>query len=128
MENIKIGRTENTPAIDFNFVDNQFAIRGESYPEDVPSFFGPVLSALEKHLKEMSSGKVEFNFELVYFNSTSAKVVMRLFDLLDRTAGHGVDVVINWHFQADDDNMQELGEEFSEDLESATFNMCPVSE
>lgn len=124
MENIKIGRTDRSPEIDFNFSDNKFAIRGESYPEDVPSFFGPPISALERHLKEMSGGSVEFNFELIYFNSTSAKVVMRLFDLLEATAKQGVEVVVNWHFLTDDDNMQELGEEFSEDLEAATFNMC----
>lgn len=125
METIKIDRTDRTPEIDFNFSTNRFALRGESYPEDVPTFFGPHISALEKHLKGMSDGQVEFNFELIYFNSTSAKVVMKLFDMLEETAANGVAVVINWHYQADDDNMQELGEEFGEDLSAATFRMCP---
>ncbi|MBF0178427.1 MAG: DUF1987 domain-containing protein [Magnetococcales bacterium] len=126
MENIKIDATERTPAIDFNFADNRFSMRGESYPEDVPTFFGPPLSALESHLRGMQAGYVEFDFEMIYFNSTSAKVVMKLFDLLEKTAGQGVAVTVNWRFAEDDDNMQELGEEFGEELQAATFNMCAL--
>ncbi|MBF0293865.1 MAG: DUF1987 domain-containing protein [Magnetococcales bacterium] len=126
MENIKIDATERTPAIDFNFADNRFSLRGESYPEDVPTFFGPALSALESHLRALQAGYVEFDFELIYFNSTSAKVVMKLFDLLEKTAGQGVAVTVNWRFAEDDDNMKELGEEFGEELQEATFNMCAL--
>ncbi|MEO5333057.1 MAG: DUF1987 domain-containing protein [Magnetococcus sp. YQC-5] len=126
MNNIKIERTDRTPEIDFNFVDNVFAMRGESYPEDVPTFFGPPISALETHLKGMQDGEVAFHFEMIYFNSTSAKVVMKLFELLEESAASGIKVTINWHYAADDDNMEELGTEFGEELTEARFNMCPV--
>ncbi|MEO5376927.1 MAG: DUF1987 domain-containing protein [Magnetococcus sp. DMHC-6] len=126
MENIFIKRTERTPQIEFDFTKNVFALRGESYPEDVPTFFGPPISALQKHLENLSSGNIEFYFELVYFNSTSAKVIMKLFELLDETAQNGVSVTILWCFDPDDDNMQEMGEEFGEDLQVAQIKMCPV--
>ena len=125
MDNMKIERTERSPEIDFNFEGNVFSLRGESYPEDVPSFFGPYISALETHLGGLSSGNVAFNFEMTYFNSTSAKVIMKLFDLLEKTAAKGVSVTVNWLFDPEDDNMEELGEEFGEDLEVATFNLVP---
>ena len=48
---------------------------------------------------------------------------MTLFDLLDGVADKRNNVTINWHFAEDDDNMEELGEEFAEDLEHASFNM-----
>lgn len=123
MDNIKIERTERSPEIDFDFGNNVFSLRGESYPEDVPAFFGPHIGALENHLDGMSEGAVEFNFEMIYFNSTSAKVVMKLFDTLEETAEKGVAVTVNWYFDEDDDNMEELGEEFGEDLEAASFNL-----
>ncbi|MBF0434599.1 MAG: DUF1987 domain-containing protein [Magnetococcales bacterium] len=126
MEDIRIKATERTPELDFNFSDNQFALRGESYPEDVPAFFGAPLSALEAHLGAMTTGEVTFLFQLTYFNSTSAKVVMKIFELLDETAAKGVGVTINWRYLADDDNMEELGQEFGEDLQSAKFVMCPL--
>ncbi|MBF0589863.1 MAG: DUF1987 domain-containing protein [Magnetococcales bacterium] len=128
MNNIRIEATERSPEIDFNFEKNHFAMRGESYPEDVPAFFGPHLDALEQHLAGLSDGTVTFVFEMIYFNSTSAKVVMKLFDLLEETAERGVSVTVNWRYEEDDDNMEELGEEFGEDLEEATFKLVPVSD
>jgi len=126
MENIKIEATERSPQVDFDFSKNVFFLGGESYPEDVPSFFGPPISQLEEHLESQDGAKVEFNFELIYFNSSSAKVLMELFEMLDEAAENGNDVVVNWAYDEDDDNMEELGEEFGEDLEHATFNLKKI--
>jgi len=123
MENIKIEATDRSPEIDFNFDANVFTIRGESYPEDVTAFYGEIIDNLESHLEGLEGGTVEFNFELIYFNSSTAKVLMGLFDTLEETAEGAVDVVVNWHYDEEDDTMEELGEEFAEDLEHATFNM-----
>jgi len=123
MEHIKIEATDRSPEIDFNFGANVFTIRGESYPEDVTAFYGEMIDKLESHLESLEGGTVEFNFELIYFNSSTAKVLMGLFDTLEETAEGAVDVVVNWHYDEEDDTMEELGEEFAEDLEHATFNM-----
>ena len=123
MDNIKIVATDRSPEIDFEFSNNRFSIRGESYPEDVTAFYGEMIESLEGHLSSMDDGAVEFNFELIYFNSSTAKVLMGLFDTLEETAEGGVSVTVNWHYDAEDDTMEELGEEFAEDLEAATFNM-----
>jgi hypothetical protein len=123
MEHIKIEATDRSPEIDFNFDANVFTIRGESYPEDVTAFYGEIIDNLESHLEGLEGGTVEFNFELIYFNSSTAKVLMGLFDTLEETAEGAVDVVVNWYYDEEDDTMEELGEEFAEDLEHATFNM-----
>jgi len=123
MEHIKIEATDRSPEVDFNFGANVFTIRGESYPEDVTAFYGEMIDKLESHLESLEGGTVEFNFELIYFNSSTAKVLMGLFDTLEETAEGAVDVVVNWHYDEEDDTMEELGEEFAEDLEHATFNM-----
>jgi hypothetical protein len=124
MDNIKIDATERSPEINFDFSSNTFAITGESYPENISELYGPIIKALETHLEEQKGANITFNFELIYFNSSSAKVLMGLFDILD-SAAEDNQVVINWHFEEDDDNMEELGEEFGEDLENAKFNMVP---
>lgn len=123
MEKIRIEATERSPEIDFDFATGVFSIRGESYPEDVASFFGPVIDKLDEYLNQLNSGSVRFDFELIYFNSSSAKVLMGLFDALEAASANGVDVLINWIYDADDDTMEELGEEFAEDLTHARFNM-----
>ena len=123
MDNIRIEATERTPEIDFSFADNTYALRGESYPEDINDFFGPLVDSLEKHLSNTGEEDVTFDFELIYFNSSSAKIMMILFELLDDAARRGNRVSINWIYEHDDDNMQDLGEEFGEELQHAEFKM-----
>ena len=119
MENVKTPATERSPELEFDFAANKFAIRGESYPENVNDFYGDVIGNLEEHFGAQDNAEIQFDFELIYFNSSSAKILMTLFDLLDAAADAGNKVTINWHFAEDDDNMEELGEEFAEDLENA---------
>ena len=102
-------------------------MRGESYPEDVTAFFGPIVEKLEEHLDGLDGGTVQFNFELIYFNSSTAKILMGLFETLDDAADAGNNVTVTWVFETDDDNMQELGEEFAEDLEHARFILKEVA-
>jgi hypothetical protein len=126
MDNIKIEATDRSPEIDFDFAKNVFVIRGESYPEDVTAFYGEIINGLETHLADMDGGEVQFDFELIYFNSSTAKVLMGLFDMLEESAEGGLSVTVNWHFDEEDDTMEELGEEFAEDLEEAKFNMIKM--
>lgn len=121
MDNINIAATDRSPEVDFNFSDNTFVLRGESYPEDVNEFFGPIIEKLEEHLEAQEGAEITFVFEFIYFNSSTAKILMTLFELLDETAENGNKVVVEWHFDEEDDNMEELGEEFGEDLETAEF-------
>lgn len=127
METITIAATERSPELRFDFEHNRFTITGESYPEDVTEFYGEPLKALEAHLENQNGETVDFTFELIYFNSSSAKVLMSLFDMLEEAAEENT-VNITWVYEEDDDNMEELGEEFGEDLEEANFTMKPVGD
>jgi hypothetical protein len=126
MDKLNIDPTDNSPAIDFDFAAGRFAIAGESYPENVAAFFGPVLERLSTYLESKSDGAITFSFEMIYFNSSTAKVLMEIFDVLEDTAGRGVDVTVNWRHDAEDDTMKELGEEFGEDLVKVTFNLVEI--
>jgi hypothetical protein len=126
MTTLQISATQRTPELSFDFENNAFHLRGESYPEDVKEFYGPPITELERHLASLEGEEVVFTFEFIYFNSSTAKILMNLFDLLDITAERGNAVTITWAFESDDDNMEELGEEFGEDLKHATFKLLAV--
>lgn len=126
MEAIEIEATERSPYIHFDFENNRYIVKGESYPEDVSSFYGDIIGHFDDHIESLKETQVEFTFELIYFNSSSAKILMRLFDHLDECAEAGNKVLIKWIHDADDDNLMELGEEFGEDLEHAEFNLIAV--
>jgi hypothetical protein len=123
MQNLAIPASVRTPAIDFDFGNNHLKLSGESYPEDVTEFYNPIFSALDAYLATLGSGSCRFDFELIYLNSSSAKAVMMLMDKLDAAAAKGAAVEVHWFYDEEDDTMQELGEEFGEDLENAKFHL-----
>lgn len=123
MENLHIPATDRTPEVDFAFSEGRLRLAGESYPEDVSSFFAPVFRALDAHLATLSEGACRLDLELVYFNSSSAKALMVLLEKLDAAAAKGAAIVVHWRYDPEDDTMQELGEEFGEDLEHARFSL-----
>ena len=94
MDNIKITATDRSPEIDFDFENNIFLIQDESYPEDVPAFYGPILDRLEEHLESLNGAIVRIGLELIYFNSSTAKVLMGLFETLDEVTEDGNEVLI----------------------------------
>ncbi len=51
-------------------------------------------------------------------------MLLDFFDTLEKeVANNGKDIIVNWIYDADDDGIEEYGEEFQEDLESLTFNL-----
>ena len=122
-DKLDIEATSRTPAVVFDFPNNHLKIAGESYPEDVTEFYRPVFDALDGYLGRLGEGNCRFDFELIYLNSSSAKAVMMLMDKLEDAAKKGAAVEVYWFYDKEDDTMQELGEEFGEDLETAKFHL-----
>lgn len=116
-------KSKSTPWIRLDPGENHLEIRGESYPENSANFYAPMMEWLENYLENLSDESVRVDIELIYFNSSSSKVFMNFFDMLEDCAGKGVDVVVNWFYHPDNDTALECGEEFQEDMEKVTFNL-----
>ena len=126
MDNLKVAATERSPEVDFDFERGLLRLKGESYPEDASNVFGPIFAALERFLADAGGQDIQVEFDLTYFNSSSAKALMNMFQMLDNAAGTGARITISWFFAPDDDTMKEFGEDFSEDLDHVTFNLVEV--
>jgi hypothetical protein len=127
MPYLKIAATDRTPEVDFDFDGNHLRLKGESYPEDAATFYGPVFAALDDYLAGLGDGACRFDFELIYFNSSSAKAIMLLLEKLQEAAASGATVTVSWYYDEEDDTMKELGEEFGEDVEHAEFHLEKVA-
>lgn len=123
MDSLEIAATDRSPAVSFDFGSHRLTISGESYPEDVSAFYHPIFEALDTYLADLGDGSCRFDFKLIYFNSSSAKAIMMLMEKLDEAAKNGSSIEVYWHFDEEDDTMQELGEELGEDLEHVTFHL-----
>ncbi len=129
MDRLYIKKTESTLEVDFNPAAAILLMRGESYPENALKFFAPVLEWLGVYLSGLEAGsRLMVDFDIVYFNSSSSKVLMNIFELFDTIAKQGVEVSILWRHHAENEISQECGEEFGEDLEFANFALLPYEE
>jgi hypothetical protein len=126
MQDIHITATDRTPEVRFAFGEYKLSLTGESYPEDAAAFYGPLFQALGVFVSQLKAERLSMDLQLDYFNSSSAKALMRIFQLLEDTAVKGTDVRVNWHFDPDDDTMQEFGEDFAQDFSKAKFTLCPA--
>lgn len=121
-QHLYIPPTNETPEVDFRFADNCLRIKGESYPENAISFYGPIRASLESYLTQLPPGQpVEMHFHLTYFNSSSTKLIRALFSLLHNNASNGKPIVTHWYHDAEDDMMAEFGMDLREEFKALDF-------
>lgn len=122
MENLIIEKTKSTPEINFNADTGLLQIKGESFPENVVKFYTPVIDWIKDYI---SSGtkEITFEFEIIYFNSSTSKVFMTIFDLLDEEVGNGKSIKVKWLCDRENETAIECGEEFKEDINLLTFEI-----
>ena len=111
-----------TPEVSFRFSAGELSLAGESYPEDVTKFYRPLIDALDAFVAARPE-RVTLDLALVYFNSSSAKALTMIMERVDRVAAQGARAHVHWFYDPEDETMQELGEEFGEDLEHASFEL-----
>jgi len=128
MENLIIEAAKSFPYIHFDPAENTLEIRGESYPENAAKAYAPMFAWLEEYLQGLQDEVVRVDFEITYFNSSSSKILMNFFDMLENAAQDGKKIVVNWHYHEDNETALECGEEFMEDMELAEFNLREISD
>lgn len=118
--------TKRTPYVLIDGTSGRFEMSGESMPEDLRQFFDPVLAELEAEL--MRCKQLSARFQLVYFNSASARAIFDLIMRFDKMATGGASVQIRWVAEEDDDTMREYGEDFSIHIKTADFKVVTSAE
>ncbi len=116
MKKLIIESTANSPKVHFDPDNNIFEISGESRPPNVPVFYDQVISWIKEFSNYRSQspqkrGTVEFNLDLNYFNSSSAKYLLDFCKLVSAVRSENEEVKIRWHYESDDPDMFEVGKE-----------------
>lgn len=120
--------TESSPKILFDSTAHILEIRGSSYMEHTLEFYEPLMSWIETYLSSLKrSDRVQVDIELVYFNSTSSRVLLEFFDALNEKAFQAeVCIDVNWFYESEDDDMREFGEEFQHDFKALVFHFSEI--
>lgn len=124
MENFQIEGENYIPTVNFNAEIGVLEISGESYHEYTIEFFQPIFEWLNTYL-EQEGRTLVFNFRMTYFNTSSSRRFLEIFDLLeDYSKSKNGNVTVNWYYEKDDVDMLESGEEYAEDVD-LSFNLLP---
>ena len=130
MENLYIaGELGNyyIPTVDFNIETGVCTISGKSYLEDTTQFYLPLLEWLDQYFVEVNK-PVEFNVKLNYYNTSSSRSVLDIFDLLKLYEERGGEVEVNWYCR--DIDVEVVQEEVDDYMEESDLgiNIIPFSD
>lgn len=111
MNSLFISGTPKTPTINFDGNEGSIIIEGRSIPENSLDFYKPIMEWLDSYLVD-PKGETNVTIRLEYFNTSSSKCLLDVFKKLEIIFKRGKKVLINWHYEADDEDMLEAGEDY----------------
>ncbi len=126
MENISIDGTPKTPTVNFNSESGVLLIKGRSIPENSIDFYKPLFQWIDTYAQS-AKDKTEVHMQLEYFNTSSSKCILDVFKKLEQIKKAGKDVSVIWHYEEDDEDMLEAGEDYDAIID-IDFDMVKVEE
>jgi hypothetical protein len=126
MEKFSIDGTPKTPSISFDLAAGVLEIKGRSIPENSIEFYKPLVDSLDKYATG-PKGQTNVNIQLEYFNTSSSKCILDIFKKLEAIHKSGSAVTINWHYEVDDEDMLEAGEDYQAII-GVPFKMVQIEE
>jgi hypothetical protein len=127
MYKLDIVGSAKTPTINFEPQTGLLEIKGRSIPENAIEFFRPLVDWLEEYSKECKE-LTTANIQLEYFNTSSSKCILDIFKKLESiNKQDDKEVVINWYYEEDDEDMLEAGEDYQSILK-IPFKMIEIED
>ncbi|MFT4659822.1 MAG: hypothetical protein ACI8XB_000072 [Patiriisocius sp.] len=111
MNNIEITGTPKTPEVKFVAADGKLEIKGRSIPENSIEFYSDLLVWIEEYANAPKE-QTEIDMKLEYFNTSSSKCILDVFKKLEVINKAGKNVVVNWFYEENDEDMLEAGEDY----------------
>lgn len=111
MDNIKIEGTAKTPEVNFNKESGELRIQGRSIPENSIDFYKPIIDWLD-HYALQPAPETVVHVQLEYFNTSSSKCILDVFKKLEAIKQSGKEIRVKWHYEEDDEDMLEAGEDY----------------
>ena len=118
MRKLIIEKTSYSPQVVLDPDNNVYLITGESRPPDVREFYDQILSWLQDFSlyiigPDSKKDPIIFNFDFEYFNSSSGKLILDICKLLAGLRLKGINIIVKWYHEKEDEDMLEVGKEMS---------------
>jgi hypothetical protein len=105
-----VAETGDTPRIEMNAEKGIFLLKGKSLPENTHLFYDPVVKWMSMY-RAQANQQTNLVCKLEYFNTASSKKILEVIEELKAITGK---ISVEWHYLVDDDDMLEIGKEYSE--------------
>lgn len=126
MEPLQLEGSPKTPHVHFDPNTGLLELKGRSIPENSIDFYKPLIDWIDKYGRTPSS-KTALNVQLEYFNTSSSKCILDVFKKLEAIRAAGSEVTVLWHYEADDEDMLEAGEDYA-GIINVPFKMIQIAE
>lgn len=113
MKPLYLDATDETPEVKLDKDKNIFEFNGKSLPEDVVTFYNPIMDWLDEYSGNLND-VTEVKFRLDYFNTASSKMILDILLKLEEFKDSGKIVKVKWYYAEDDEDMEEAGAEYAE--------------
>ncbi|UKN02049.1 DUF1987 domain-containing protein [Paracrocinitomix mangrovi] len=99
---------------------------GVSLPENTNAFFEPILEVVESYLNTPKE-QTTVDFYIEYLNTSSALYLRRIVMACEAKLNND-QLTVNWHFEADDDDIREFGVDFKSIFKNVDINLIEISQ
>ena len=100
-----------TPSVNFSGKTGICEISGESFLEDTVDFYTPLIEWLENYTTEIKK-PLAFIIKLTYFNTSTSRCILDLLNVIKDYEEDEGEVVVNWHYDVNDTDMEEDIEDY----------------
>ena len=123
MEPLIIQPTERFLSVSLDAATGKLSFSGRSLPENGKEFFMPIIEWIKKYSLNPAS-QTECIFRMEYFNSSSRKCFVDVFEEFEKIRGNGNAIRVIWEYEEADEELKEMGEEY-ESLYDLEFEFHP---
>lgn len=126
MAPLQLEGSSKTPHVHFDPGTGYLELKGRSIPENSIDFYKPLIDWVDRYGREPRE-KTTLHMQLEYFNTSSSKCILDLFKKLENVRAAGNEVVVLWHYEEDDEDMLEAGEDYA-GIINVPFRMIQIEE
>ncbi|MCQ2375461.1 MAG: DUF1987 domain-containing protein [Salinivirgaceae bacterium] len=121
MDQLKLTGTDESPEVLLDKNTGEFKFSGKSLPEDVKSFYRPILDWISEYAKDANDETV-VEFRMIYFNSASSKQILDILEHFQEAKNAGKKVLVKWYYMDGDEDMSDAGDSY-QDLVDVDFEL-----
>jgi hypothetical protein len=126
MASLQFESSSKTPFVNFDHETGLLELKGRSIPENSIDFYKPLIDWVDKYGRTPQQ-RTALHVQLEYFNTSSSKCILDLFKKLEAIRAAGNDVTVLWHYEEDDEDMLEAGEDYA-GIINIPFKMMLIKE